>query len=330
LTTELFNISIIIPSHNRREQLAKALNHIAAMDYPSELVEVVGVLDGCTDGSGRMLETLCHTFPFKLRWLEQAQGGPAAARNAGVLSARSEYILFLDDDVMATPNLLKEHCRVHLENPQTVVVGTMSRPSDSQGPVWVRWEEHLLEKQYSDILNGKYQFTPRQFYTGNCSLKKAWIIEAGMFDETFKRFEDVELAYRLHRLNLSFQFDPAAVAYHYPNRSFKSWVNMHYLYGRYAVKIDRDKGLLDMISISRREFEQYNPITRFLAKRLLNHKILQRFLSTSFKYIAQFCSSIGQSRVGYRLLSGIANIYYYQGFNDELNASSLQHCDTAG
>lgn len=319
---QLFSFSIVIPSHNRKEQLSRALGHIASLNYPAESLEVVVMLDGCTDGSAQMLKELAATFPFKLSWVEQKQGGPSSARNAGVLKAANEYILFLDDDVMCTPNLAQEHYRSHIENPDTVVVGPMSKPEDSRGPVWVRWEEALLEKQYKDIIRGRYKFSARQFYTGNCSLKREWIIEAGMFDETFKRYEDVELAYRLAQLNLGFEFNPEAIGYHYPKRSFKSWVNMHYLYGRYAVKIDRDKGSLDMINISKVEFQGRNKITQLLAKGLLNHKTLQTGFVYTFMRLAQLFGLVKQDRISSQLLSSVANVLYWQGFNDELHGNS--------
>lgn len=320
--SQFFSFSIVIPSHNRKEQLNRALNHIAVLNYPSELLEIIVMLDGCTDGSAQMLKELKTTFPMKLCWVEQKQGGPSAARNVGVLKASNEYILFLDDDVMCSPNLAHEHYRSHLEHPQTVVVGTMSKPYDSKGPVWVRWEEYLLQKQYNEIINGKYKFSARQFYTGNCSLKREWIIEAGMFDETFKRYEDVELAYRLDRLNLAFEFNPAAIGYHYPKRSFKSWVNMHYLYGRYAVKIDRDRGLLRMIGITREEFQTRNKITQILSIALLNHKTSQKILAYSFVRAAQLTSLLNQQRISNQLLSCVANVIHWQGFNDELTLNT--------
>ncbi len=320
---KLIAISIVIPSHNRREQLSRALRHIARLDYPADLLEVIVVLDGCTDGSARQLAELGPSFPFELRWLEQPQGGPSVARNAGVLAANHEYILFLDDDVMATVNLAKEHCRALQQNPQTVIVGTMSRPYDSRGPVWLRWEEYMLEKQYSEILNGEYKFTPRQFYTGNCSLKRDWVIQAGMFDESFKRYEDVELAYRLYKMSLQFIFEPGAIAYHYPMRTYKSWIKMHYLYGRYAVRIDREKKMLNMIEISKKEFQQRNILTQLFAQKLLHHRSSQMVLSCFFVKLSQFLAGLSKDKIAYRLLSLMANILFWQGFNDELSVKLL-------
>lgn len=316
---KLPEFSIVMPSHNRRNLLARALDHISKQNYSPELVEVILVLDGCTDGSAEMVENLRSNFPFQIKVLTQNQGGPAAARNAGVMAASKEYILFLDDDVMVIPTLIEEHAKSHLEQPNTIVIGTMSNPADFKGNVWTFWEQYILEKQYTDILNERYHLTFRQFYTGNCSLKRQWIIDAGMFDETFKRYEDVELAFRLQqKLNLSFDFNPRAIGYHYVQRSFASWSKAHYLYGIYAVKIDRDKGVNGMIKTYEKEFEMRHWLTRWMCKSLLDHKTAQKIVLFVFLQISRLAWFLSLRKVTYRIFSSLANLLFWQGFNEEL------------
>jgi len=43
--------------------------------------------------------------------------GPAAARNIGINNAKSDIILFLGDDIIATPTLLEEHYKWHCKYP---------------------------------------------------------------------------------------------------------------------------------------------------------------------------------------------------------------------
>lgn len=322
-------VSVVMPSHNRRERLGRALRQVSRLEYPVERLEVVVVLDGCTDGSEEMIQGLKETYPFSLKVVSRKQGGPGAARNAGVLAASHEYILFLDDDVMATPRLLKEHLALHQQDQQAVVVGPMTTPTDHQRPVWVRWEEYILESQYKLILNGTYGVGARQFYTGNCSLRRDLIIEAGLFDESYKRYEDVELGYRMEQRGARFYFSPKAIGYHYANRSLDSWLRMHYLYGIYAVKLDRDKGLAGMISASQREFKERHFLTQLVARRLLDHKRLQKALAWVFVAVARVASRVGQERRSYEALSCVANVFFWQGFNEELRATQVAPVETA-
>jgi len=317
--TERPTFSIVVPSYNRKERLARALNHLSQQTYPPELLEVVVVLDGCTDGSEAMLEQLRPSFPFKLQIISQAQSGPSAARNTGVKATRGEYILFVDDDVMVIPQLIMEHWQSHRHNPRLVVVGSMSKPVDYQGSTWTNWEQYILEEQYKDILSGKYAMSHRQFYTGNCSLKREWIIQAGLFDEDFKRYEDVELACRLQALGLQFEFNPKAIGYHYVERSFESWTKTHYLYGRYAVKLEREKHVKGWIEMSQKEFKGRNWITQFLSVRLFNHSRAQKVVAWGLLQSALLATLLKQERVGYKAMSCTANILYWQGFKEELN-----------
>ncbi len=318
------SVTIIMPSHNRADRLEKALQAISAQVYPLELVDLVLVLDGCSDGSSEVVEKLKPTLPFKITVISQPQGGPARARNVGVRMASGNILLFIDDDVVASPQLITEHITFHLRDEKAVVLGTMSPPPAHQRPIWVRWEEQILLKQYADMLAGKYKPTARQFYTGNSSVARQWFLSTGEFDETFLRAEDIEFAYRMQsKFNLNFYFDPQAIGYHYANRSFASWKRAHYLYGRYDVIMDRDKGHNWIIPNIRNEFKRRDHITRFLAINLLNRRRSQNLLSKFIWVNAQLTSRIGLSAIAYKSLSGLANVLYWQGLHDELNVGKV-------
>ena len=55
----------------------------------------------------------------------------------------------------------------------------------------------MLYKQYAAMERGDWEATSRQFYTGNASVARRHLLDAGGFDPAFRRAEDVELAYRL-------------------------------------------------------------------------------------------------------------------------------------
>jgi len=110
--------------------------------YPSDAYEVIIVSDGSCDGTAAYLETLRSTM--RLRWFQQVNRGPAAARNAGIQSADGEFIVFIDDDVVPEPQLLVEHARSHHEAGaagDVVVFGPMLTPKGFEMAPWVRWEQ---------------------------------------------------------------------------------------------------------------------------------------------------------------------------------------------
>jgi glycosyltransferase involved in cell wall biosynthesis len=85
-------ISVVIPSYNRRHTLERALRSV--FDQTSTVDEVILVDDGSTDGSSDMIKRL---FP-QVNILRQSNLGVSAARNRGIKAARFEWIALLDSD----------------------------------------------------------------------------------------------------------------------------------------------------------------------------------------------------------------------------------------
>lgn len=229
------SVSVVIPTYNRRPRLARVLSALAAQTFPPERIEVVVVDDGSTDDTVEWLESA--SFPFSLRVESQANSGPAAARNRGVQAASSDWILFLDDDVVPDPLLVQAHMENHEKaEGDVVVLGTLSSlPSYSQP--WVAWEQVQLEKQYAAMVRGDYQPTYRQFWTGNASVRRSRLLEAGLFDVTLKRGEDVELGRRLADAGVGYVFDPRAKGLHHAERTLKSFCHAHATYGEMEVSM---------------------------------------------------------------------------------------------
>ena len=99
----------MLPTHNRRERLARVLAGLDRQSIARESFEVVVVDDGSTDGTPEWLAANA-TRQYGLRVVRQENGGPARARNAGIAAAQAPLILFLDDDVEPTAALSPNIC----------------------------------------------------------------------------------------------------------------------------------------------------------------------------------------------------------------------------
>lgn len=315
-------ISIIIPTYNRLSQLKQVLAGFEAQIWDMSEVEIIVVSDGSTDGTDSFL--IEPESPLNLVAGQQQNAGPAAARNLGVNLAKGELIIFVDDDVVPGPNLIGEHVKSHMqEGDKCVVLGPMLSPADFHMSSWVQWEQMMLYKQYADMEAGRWEPTARQFYTGNASLKRQYFIDSGGFDVSFRRAEDVELAYRLADNDLRFVFNPQAIGYHYVSRQFSSWLQTPYMYGRNDVIFTRDKGQSWLIPKVLEEFHTRHSMIRTLVWLCLSRPWASKIaisglkqaadLSSYFKHLIPKISAL--PRFAY---SGIYNLTYYQGFVDEL------------
>ena len=202
-------VSVVVPTYDRLPRLRRVLAGLAAQDLDRPF-EVVVVDDGSTDGTDAYLHSGAPPLPIVAS--TQENRGPGAARNRGVDLATGEIVVFLDDDVIPDPGLVRAHIRSHERHGgKTVVIGPMRNPPDHRMSPWIRWEQAMLAKQYDAMEAGHYDATARQFFTGNASLRREHLLAAGGFDPTLRRAEDVELAYRLADAGLTFVHEPDAV-----------------------------------------------------------------------------------------------------------------------
>jgi len=314
------SFSVVTPTFNRRQSLARLLSGLAEQNYPANDFEVILVDDGSTDDTVEFLEGL--QTPFTLRVVEQSHGGPAQARNAGVACARGEIVLFLDDDVFPQPDLLTLHARCHRTTPGVVVIGPMLPPDPWPRPAWVRWEEEKLERQYQAMMSGLYRCTARQFYTANASLTRTLFLEVGGFDTGFTRAEDVELGYRLRDAGAQFVFEPRAGVLHFASRTFAAWRRTPYQYGRYDVIMGRDKRN-EALRLAARDFQQRHRLGRVLAQVSAGRPRLGRAIVSVLGVGASVADRIGVYRGASAALSGIFHVLYWQGVCDELGGRAV-------
>ena len=310
-------VSVVIPTFNRIERLKRVLTALERQDHSLDNFEVIVVSDGSSDGTNEYLHSL--NKPLHLQAVTQSNQGVAAARNTGLQHTTGALILFIDDDVVPASRLISEHVRVHTEHADDVIVlGPMLTPDDFVMSSWVRWEQAMLAKQYQAMLSGKYAPSARQFYTGNTSLARAHLIAAGGFDTNFRRAEDVELAYRLAQRGLKFVFNPNAIGYHYAERSFRSWIEIPYTYGRNDVIFTRDRQQHWLLPEVLNEFRDRNTLVRLLVRVCLDRGTLSNSIVAWLRGISYLGNRLGIERLVQMAHSGMFNLRYYQGVAHEL------------
>jgi glycosyltransferase involved in cell wall biosynthesis len=305
--------SVVIPTYRRRASLEKVLHGLAGQQWPPDLLEAIVVSDGADDGSAEVVRSFPAPFPLYL--LEQANQGPAAARNLGLASARGPFVLFLDDDVVPSPRLVAEHASAHGGAGDRVVMGTMLEPPGHLLP-WVRWESRTLADQYAAMVAGLWKPTPWQFYTGNASLRLEHLRRAGGFDPRFRRAEDVELGFRLERIGLEFSFAPGAAATHIAERGFGSWLASAYQYGRTDILFGKgeERGAV--------EFRKRHPLTRRLVLWGLRHPSAARRLAGPAERAIRAADGLGRRHLAHQLCSAIFNLQYWLGVSDQLGSGA--------
>src|SRR5262249_27309391 len=94
------NISVILCTYNRSQQLAKALNSIAASRVPESLTwEVLVVDNNSTDRTREVAYGYVSRDAERFRYVFEGRQGKSYALNTGIQQARGDLLAFVDDDV---------------------------------------------------------------------------------------------------------------------------------------------------------------------------------------------------------------------------------------
>jgi hypothetical protein len=194
----------------------------------------------------------------------------------------------------------------------------MVNPHDHEMSPWVQWEQRMRYKQYDAMDRGDWAPTFRQFYTGNASVPRASLLDVGGFDTTYRRAEDVELAYRLAGTGHTFVFNRRAIGYHYAERSFAAWLRIAHDYGANDVVFALDRGRSEILELMASEFRQRSLLVRAPANAVAAVPPLARVAQPVLSAVARAAERVGAKRLGQSALSSLYSIAYYGAAANEL------------
>ena len=217
-------LSIIIPTYNRRDTLLKVLEGYKQQTAGAGILEILVIDDGSTDGTGAAVAAFSPTSPITIRYLSQQNKGPATARNWGIREAKGALILFGDDDIIPAPTLVAEHLAWNRRYPADnfAILGHVNWSPEVHPTPFMEW------LGLEGVLFGYRRLSPgkevgiQYFYSCNLSVKRDFLMRNGVFDENFRAYghEDIELGYRLVNKGLRVLYNPQAIGYHYKHYSY--------------------------------------------------------------------------------------------------------------
>jgi glycosyltransferase involved in cell wall biosynthesis len=209
-------VSVVIPTHKRRERLPELLDALAG----EEAAEIVVVVNASRDGSLELLEErACEDGRLRPAFVEEP--GQTRALQAGVELANGEVVLMMDDDVLAEPGLVAGHARRHAERDNLVVVGYMpvARPPRRRRG---EYPLDLYARAYERVC-GEYEADPeavlRGLWAGNVSMRRDDCLRVGLradegVFEGYGYHEDRDLGLRCAAAGLTGVFDRSLRARH--------------------------------------------------------------------------------------------------------------------
>lgn len=196
-------VSIVIPLFDTRPYVRRAVESALAQTYAE--TEVIVVDDGSTDGGAEEIRDFVDGG--RVRLIERANGGTAAARNSGWRAGRGELLHFLDSDDEVDPRLVARLVERRDPGDPLSVAYCDFRRVDLRGETLPGSERTIAGSRRhleGDLLPA---LTLGNFLQSHCVLLARALVErVGGFDERFPHCEDYHLWLRLFAIGASARF----------------------------------------------------------------------------------------------------------------------------
>ena len=207
--------TIVIPTYERAGTLLQTLSALAEVDYPGGRWEVVIVDDGSRPGTLARIADWMASSTVRVRLVQQAHRGPAAARNRGAREATGTVLIFLDNDCLVPPDFVGRHLQGLRTTPGCWVVGRIVHPQELRKTPFGRYRDDCWEAFHRSHPEGMVSETGGMT-AANLALPAADFARLGGFDERFSiaSCEDWDLAWRARAAGIRILYDPCNTAVH--------------------------------------------------------------------------------------------------------------------
>jgi len=199
-------VSVVIPTYRRGRVLLSTIDYLTQQASAEDEVLVIDQTEQHDSSTAKRLKALDEHGV--IRWLRQRQPSVTGAMNKGLIEARREIVLFIDDDIKPEPGFLAAHRDAHRNGCGTLVAGRVIQP----------WEEAAsISARYVSPFSGVEPAWIVEFMGGNFSIRRRLAMELGGFDQNFVhvayRFE-AEFAHRFRAAGGQIYFEPRACLHH--------------------------------------------------------------------------------------------------------------------
>ncbi|MBF0486092.1 MAG: glycosyltransferase [Candidatus Omnitrophica bacterium] len=220
-------VSVIIPAYNCSGTIAGTLEALLAQTYPG-VIEIIVVDDGSLDSTRDVIKGFQG-----VKYLYQANAGPASARNLGAKNASGEVLFFTDSDCVPEKGWIEKMLSGFEATDIAVVAGSYGIANPQDALACIIQQEIFFRHTY---LMPEF---PQAFGSYNFSIRRSVFETLGGFNTDYRRAsgEDNDLSYKILAAGLRIRFMKDAVVLHYHQNSFKKYLKEQFRHGFWRVKM---------------------------------------------------------------------------------------------
>ncbi len=215
--------SFIICTRNRASSLGICVRSIqaACQSHAAVTAELVVVDNGSTDGTSEYLARIAATSNIAVTLVSEPRPGLAAARNAGLKSARGRILVFVDDDCEIHRDYLRDLERHYASGEKCVIRGGRVELGDAKDLPFTIKRSPVRERLTRDV-------HPGGFVLGcNMTMHREVAVLVGRFDERFgtggplRSAEDTDYLVRAYLLGIPVEYVPDMTVLHHHGRNVR-------------------------------------------------------------------------------------------------------------
>lgn len=229
------SISIIIPVFNQVDYTANCINSILNNLKTEFKIEIIIINNGSTDNTDQYLKTLPSNFFLIIN--NKKNLGFSKACNQGALKAKGDFLIFLNNDVVAVNGWLTKMMSVY--NGNVGIVGSkLLYPNGS-----IQHAGIVIVSNKNDPLFALHNYYKKpgnlpeanllrdyQAVTGACMLiKKELFFDVDCFDENYiNGYEDIDLCFKVKQKGHRIIYCPQSILYHYESTTSGRYDNVRH------------------------------------------------------------------------------------------------------
>jgi glucosyl-dolichyl phosphate glucuronosyltransferase len=173
-------LSVIIPTVNRSEYIKECLDSILDQSLPLGAYEIIVVDSSSNDQTRYLIEEFKNIFKNIIYYYEP-KPGLHEGRNSGARLAKSEYLVYCDDDIIADYNWLEEilNCYINFENCGACggkVVGKWEKEPEEWILDFGKSIDNIPSLSILDNGDGSFKLTDLKLYGCNLSMRKSLVL----------------------------------------------------------------------------------------------------------------------------------------------------------
>lgn len=222
------DVTVVIPVRDNPaglHRLITALRGLRVIVVDDGSVQPLG--PGEFDGAPCELEILRHDRSL----------GPAAARNTGLARCTTDFVAFLDADVLPRRGWL-EALLGHFCDPTVALAAPRIVPLNPDGGLVGRYEAvqsalDLGDREAPVVPYGPVSYVP----SAAMVCRRSAVLDVGGFDDGLRSGEDVDLCWRLLDSGCRLRYEPVAQVAHEHRTRLREWMGRRAFYGGSAAPL---------------------------------------------------------------------------------------------